>query len=225
MKANNLIRESFWNSYFVITSNRGGGYELDNIIIYGNNGELLLETGCGWFNESNNYTGSINVNNGILKINAGSEEKHKKEQHNFIVKTKESYKDGYTLYIYYKNVNYKPIEIVKESLFIELKYQLFDNVDRTYSKAIGQSKKFSDAVYNELRKEIEKTNGDCYKYDNNISELEQHLKDIKKLMKKYEKTKELEKEFSIEKFIDGTSTNEENNIEIFRNNKKMIKEG
>ena len=128
----NLQNTTFWNSYFVDTNNRGGGYELDNIIIYDDNGDLLLETGCGWFNESNNYTGSVNVDGGILKINTGTEEKHTKEKHNFIIKTRDSYKEGYTLYIYYKNVNYKPIAIVKESLFIELKYQLYQWAVKKY---------------------------------------------------------------------------------------------
>lgn len=219
---NNLIRDSFWNSYFIQTSNRGGGYELDNIIIYNDNGDLLLETGCGWFNESNNYTGSVNVDGGILKINTGTENKHIKEKHNFIIKTKDSYKDGYTLYIYYKNVNYKPLEIVKESLFIELKYQLFNNTDRTYSKAIGQSKKYSDDVYCELTKELKDTEYNSYRYKDHMDELNDHIKAIKKLMKKYETVKETEKNYPIDTFIDGTNTEKTNNIKIYQNNKKMM---
>lgn len=219
---NNLIKDSFWNSYFIQTSNRGGGYELDNIIIYNDNGDLLLETGCGWFNESNNYTGSVNVDGGILKINTGTENKHIKEKHNFIIKTKESYKDGYTLYIYYKNVNYKPLEIVKESLFIELKYQLFNNTDRTYSKAIGQSKKYSDDVYRELTKELKDTEYNSYRYKDHMDELNDHIKAIKKLMKKYQTVKETEKNYPIDTFIDGTNTEKNSNNEIYKNNKKMM---
>ena len=219
---NNLIRDSFWNSYFIQTSNRGGGYELDNIIIYNDNGDLLLETGCGWFNESNNYTGSVNVDGGILKINTGTENKHIKEKHNFIIKTKDSYKDGYTLYIYYKNVNYKPLEIVKESLFIELKYQLFNNTDRTYSKAIGQSNRYSDDVYRELTKELKDTEYNSYRYKDHMDELNDHIKTIKKLIKKYETVKETEKNYPIDTFIDGTNTEKTNNIKIYQNNKKMM---
>lgn len=218
----NLIRDSFWNPYFIQTSNRGGGYELDNIIIYNDDGDLLLETGCGWFNESNNDTGSVNVDGGILKINAGTENKHIKEKHNFIIKTKESYKDGYTLYIYYKNVNYKPLDIVKESLFIELKYQLFNNTDRTYSKAIGQSNRYSDDVYRELTKELKETENSSYRYKDHMDELNDHIKTIKKLIKKYETVKETEKSYPIDTFIDGTNTEKTNNIKIYQNNKKMM---
>lgn len=220
----NLQKTNFWNSYFVDTSNRGGGYELDNIIIYDDNGDLLLETGCGWFNESNNYTGSVNIDGGILKINTGTEEKHTKEKHNFIIRTRDSYKEGYTLYIYYKNVNYKPIAIVKESLFIELKYQLFNNTDRTYSKAIGQSKKYSDAICWELRKEIKATDDDGFKYDRDMSGLHEHIKNIKKLIKKYETVKEAEKNYPIDTFIDGTNTEKTSNINIYKNNKKLLEE-
>lgn len=219
---NNLIRESFWNSYFVQTSNRGGGYELDNIIIYNDNGDLLVKTGCGWFNESNNYTGSVNIDGGILKINNGTENKHIQKKDNFIIKTKESYKDGYTLYIYYKNVNYIPLEIVKESLFIELKYQLFNNADIIYSKAIGQSNRYSDAVYNELTKELKDTENSSYKYKNNMDELNDHIKNIKKLIKKYQTVKETEKNYPIDAFIDGTSTEKENNMKIYKNNKNIM---
>ena len=217
---NNLIRDTYWNPYFANT-NRGNGYELDNIIIYNDYG-VLIETGCGWFNESNNNTGSTTVKNDIIKANKGTEEKHKKEHHNFIIKTEESYKDGYTLYIYYKNIDYKVVKIEKRSLFIEIDYQLFDNKSKTYSKAIGQSKKFSDAIYWELRKELKETESDSFKYDNNMESLEEHLKNIKKLMKKYNKMKEEEKSYSIEKFIDTTATEKNSNLESFKNNMMLL---
>lgn len=223
---NNLQKTSYWNPYFVDT-NRGGGFELNNIIIYNEDG-ILIETGCGWFSESNNHTEG-NVNGGILKINTGTEEKHKKEKHNFIIKDNDcSYKDNvYTLYIYYKNVNYKPIAIVKNSLFIEVEYQLFNNENKKYSKAIGQSKKYSDAIYWDLRHEIKATDDDGFKYDRDMSGLHEHLKNIKKLIKKYEKTKEAEKDFPIDAFIDGTNTEKNSNNESYKNNKKMLeaKEG
>lgn len=222
---NNLQKTSYWNPYFVDTNNRGGSYELNNIIIYNENG-ILIETGCGWFNESNNHTDGVNVDGGILKINTGTESKHITEKHNFIIKDREcSYKDDvYILYIYYKNINYKPIAIVKRSLFIEIDYQLFNNTEKTYSKAIGQSKKYSDAVYWELRKELKATDDDGFKYDRDMESLKTHIKNINKLIKKYEKTKEVEKDYPIDAFIDGTNTEKNSNNESYINNKKMLEE-
>lgn len=224
MKEKKLVKESYWNPYFVNTSNRGGHYELDNIVIYNEKG-LLIETGCGWFNESNNHTENTEIKNDILKINTGTEEKHIKEKHNFIIKTKNSYKDGYTLYLYYKNINYKPVAIVKRSLFVEVDYQLFNNNEKTYSKAIGNSRKYSQEIYSELRKEIEKTEKNTYRYDEHMEELEQQLKNIKKLMKKYEKIKEEEKNYSIDKFVTGTATDKTQNKESYKNNIEMLESG
>lgn len=221
---NNLQKTSYWNPYFADTNR--GMYELNNIIIYNEDG-ILIETGCGWFNESNNHTEDANIDGGILKINSGTESKHLKEKNNFIIKDNNcSYKDNvYILYIYYKNINYKPIAIVKNSLFVEVEYQLFNNTDKKYSKAIGQSKKYSDAVYWELRNEIKETENDGFKYDRDMESLKQHLKNINKLIKKYEKTKEVEKSYPIDAFIDGTNTEKNSNNESYKNNKKLLEEG
>lgn len=218
---NNLQKTSYWNQY-VVDTNRGGEFEISNIFIYNEDG-ILIETGWGWFSEPDNHTEG-NIDGGILKINTGTEKKHIAEKHNFIIKDNErSYKDNvYKLYIYYKNVNYKPIEIVKNSLFVEVKYQLFNNKEKTYSKAIGQSNKYSKAIYWDLRNEIKATDGDAYKYDCDMSGLYEHLKNIKKLIKKYEKTKEAEKEFPLDAFINDTNTNKNSNNESYKNNKKLL---
>lgn len=220
---NNLQKTSYWNPYFVDTNR--GMYELNNIIIYNDDG-ILIETGCGWFNESNNHTDGVNVNGGILKINSGTESKHIKEKHNFIIKDKDcSYKENvYILYVYYKNINYKPIAIVKNSLFVEIQYQLFNNTEKTYSKAIGQSNKYSDAIYWELRHEIKAADDDGYKYNRDMQPLKQHIKNINKLIKKYELTKEAEKSYPLDTLINATSTEKDVNMESYKNNKILLKE-
>lgn len=220
---NNLQKTSYWNPYFVDTNR--GMYELNNIIIYNDDG-ILIETGCGWFNESNNHTDGVNVNGGILKINSNTESKHIKEKHNFIIKDKDcSYKENvYILYVYYKNINYKPIAIVKNSLFVEIQYQLFNNTEKTYSKAIGQSNKYSNAIYWELRHEIKAADDDGYKYDHDMQPLKQHIKNINKLIKKYELTKEAEKSYPLDTLINATSTEKDVNMESYKNNKNLLKE-
>jgi hypothetical protein len=213
---NYLLKENYWNSYFAIT-NKGQAFELDNIIIYNEKGNLI-ETNSGWFNESNNTTGEKQLTSDILKINTGNEEKHKKEKHNFIVKTQSSYKDGYTLYIYYKNIDYKFIGIEKDSLFLNIKYQLFNDDTKTYEKAIGHTKKFSQEIYYKLTAEIKQTEYDTFKYDRNIDALNEHLKNINKLKNKMLKMQEEEKNYSFEKLIGDTGTYEKENQEEYKNN-------
>jgi len=208
-----------WNPYFVDLGSNG--YELSNIIIYNDDG-ILIETGHGWFDESNNHTPNPEIDGTCYKIRAGYENKHQKEHHNFIIKDNScTYKDGYTLFIYYKNVNYKPIKIERKSLFIEIDYTLFNN-EKIYSKAIGQSNKFSNDIYWELRKEIKATDDDGFKYDRTFEELEKHLKNIKKLMKKYIQVKQEEESYPIDAFINSTCTETTSNQESYKNNIKIL---
>ena len=219
---NNLLKQNYWNSYFAKT-NKGQVYELDNIIIYNEQGKLI-ETSHGWFDESNNYTGEQTVKNDILKVNVGNEEKHIKEKHNFLVKTQESYKDAYTLYIYYKNIDYQFKAFTKDSLFINIEYTLFNNHEKVYSNAIGQSNKFSQAVYWKLREELKQAEYDAFKYDKHIEELDKHIKNLKKLAKQFVKVQEEEKNYPFESFINDTSKYKAICQEMYDNNKKLQEE-
>jgi hypothetical protein len=211
---NNLMKTKYWNPYFARINKNF--YELDQIIIYNEDG-VLVKTNSGWFNESNNNTGDKYIGE-IKKINKNNIEKHLKEKNNFIIKnTNTNFENRYILYIYYKNINYKFIDL-KLAYFLEVRYTLFNDDSKIYSKAIGTKNKISQSInYNKIYKCI-----DSMKY-NDVVELKEKIKELNKIIKEYEKAKIFEDSLTIDsKELNKIYFDDEDVQNIINNNKKLM---
>lgn len=193
----NLIRTCNWYNPMTAITEKGDGYELDNIIIYNESG-VLIETKKGWFDNSNN---NFEEGDG-LEIKPSIKRKNKinfESKENFVVKSEEkSYRDiqKYTLYIYYKNVNYKYNGLTLDSLFLNLNYSILDQFN--YYVVIGDRNAKSYLIeYNEELQEAMKKI-DHYNFSYKGAEFQKALKTIAKYQKEYEKAKEYEKTLTVD---------------------------
>ena len=211
----NLIAQSYWNPFTAIATN-SKGYELDDIIIYNESG-IIAETGCGWFKEQYNNNNSFKEGSTIDPIHLRkSVDLTKKE--NFIVKDNDrTYETRYVLYIYYKNVNFKALEVKTGSCWIEGIYTL-DLPEKTIicDQLFGKTDMKSDKIKYQYYKTIEDLEKQKY---NGSDELLKAIKKLEKEVKQFEKMKIQEKEDinkNIYEFI------YECNINIYDNFIKMM---
>lgn len=186
----NLIAQSWWNPFTALATNNKG-YELNNVIIYNEDG-IIVETGCGWFREqySNNNTFKDGATIDAIHLRK-SIDLTKKE--NFIIKDSErSYETRYILYIYYKNVNFKALEIKRDGLWIEGLYQI-ELPEKTVicEQMFGKTEMKSDNIKYQYYKTIE--NLEKQKFSK-PDELLKAIKKLEKEVKQYEKMKIQEKE-------------------------------
>lgn len=211
----NLLSQSYWNPFMAIATNNKG-YELDNIIIYNEDG-IITQTGGGWFREQYNNNNTFKEGTTIDPIHLRkSVDLTKKE--NFIIKdTERTYETRYVLYIYYKNVNFKALEVKKDGFWIEGIYTL-DLPEKTITcdQCFGKTNMKSDNIKYQYYKTIEDLEKQKY---NGSDELLKAIKKLEKEVKQFEKMKIQEKEDinrNIYEFI------YECNIDIYNNFIKMI---
>lgn len=213
----NLIRTCNWYNPMTAITEKGDGYELDNIIIYNENG-VLIETKKGWFDNSNNNFeegDGLEITPAIkrkIKVNFESKE-------NFVIKSEEkSYRDmqKYTLYIYYKNVNYKYNGMTLDNIFLNLNYSILNKYN--YYVVIGDRNAASYKIeYNEELQEAMKKI-DHYTFTYKGEELQEALKTISKYQKEYEKAKEYEKTLTVDNWQELIRENDREKLE---NNKNL----
>lgn len=186
----NLIAQSYWNPFTAIATNNKG-YELDNIIIYNESG-IIAETSCGWFREQYN-------NNNTFKDSATIDPIHLRKsvdltkKENFIIKDNDrTYETRYILYIYYKNVNFKALEIKTDGFWIEGFYQI-ELPEKTIicDQMFGKTEMKSDSIKYQYYKTIEDLEKQKY---NGSDELLKAIKKLEKEVKQYQKMKIQEKE-------------------------------
>lgn len=215
----NLISQTWWNPFTAVATN-GNGYELDAIIFYNENGELA-QTNGGWFQERYNNNNSFKEGATISEIHLRKNVDFSKKE-NFIVKDNErTYETRYKLYIYYKNVNFKPLEITSGNYFIEGLYSIeLPEKSIVCEDVYGNTQTKSDAIkytYYKTIEEIEKQ-----KYSSNINELKKLIKKLNKQIKQYEEMKEKEPE-DIKNNIDPYLY--ENGRKMFYNFKNLLEKG
>lgn len=218
MKNNNIIRTSQWYNPFTAITEKGEAFELDNIIIYSEEG-ALIETDCGWFRNGNNE-----IEDGLevkpikrkIKVDFTSKE-------NFVAKSdKKDYKfdSKYTLYLYYKNIDYKYNGLSLTSLFLNINYTILGGQVSSYM-VIGDREKKSDSIqYADELKEAMK-NIDNYNFDQHGDILEKSIKTIQKYKKAFDKAKEYEKTLTIDNWQELIR---ESCKKYLENNKKLIQE-
>lgn len=192
---------------------------LDNIVIYNENG-VLINTDLGYF-ESNIDNETIKGEINFLRTD-NQKQKAIANKENFVVKSEPKdykFEVNNTLYIYYKNINYKVTSIEKDNVFLNVNYTIFDKYKE--SLPIGNLTKKSDSImYNDIYNNIEKLEKE--KYSKDFEKLTNIMNDIKKAMKKYKKIQEEEKQYPIEKLINATRNDEQLNREIYINNLKLL---
>ena len=217
MKENNLIKSADWyNPYYAMIG--GVGYEISNIIIYNDNGEMLVETGRGWFDESNNYLGNCYIGEIVRKNKISFT-----QNINFIVKDNDTYKDKtYVLYIYYKNINYNFVGFELNNYWLEVNYTIFDNYK--LNAIIGKRNIKSYAIKYSIDNYVKKLNS--YTLDSHIDEFDNNLKMVKKIRNDYIKLKEIENNYSVdnEEDIKKCLYDNEKCISMYENNKRLVSE-
>ncbi len=207
----NLITQSYWNPFTAIATN-GKGYELDNIVIY-TEGGILAESGCGWFKEQYNNNNSFKEGATIEDIHLRKAVDFSKKE-NFIVKDNDrTYETRYILYIYYKNVNFKAIELKKGSFWIEGIYSIeLPEKTITCTELFGKTEMKSDEIKHKYYKTIEELEKE--KYSSDIDNLKSIVKRLNKEIGQFEKMKIQEKEDILEDIIPFIY---ENAIDIYNN--------
>lgn len=211
----NLKRISNWVNPMQAITNKGEVFELDNIIIYSDNG-ILIETGRGWFDHGNNdIIDGLEIKPEIvkkLKIDFNCKQ-------NFIVRSEQKeyrFDRKYTLYLYYKNINYKFEGLTLDCLFLNLNYSILNNY-KNYI-VIGDREKKSDSIQysDKLKENLKKI--DSYHFDCKPEEFKKALKEIAKIHKEFEKVKEAEKLLTVNDYQslirDSAKTMLENNKKI-----------
>ena len=193
-KKNNLLKQAAWYNVYCAIDEKGNSYELENIIIYSDDG-VLLETDRGWFG-NNNDLGDVAI--GTIKRRMKKDFSRKE---NFIIKEeKKSYRidNKYTLYIYYKNINCNFIGYSIDSLFLKTNFTILDNYK--IDDVIGFTKnKSNNIVYsNELKEAFEKINS--YNFERHPEELEKAIKLIKEKQKQYKKALEEEENYTLKDY-------------------------
>ena len=213
----NLIRSCCWYNPMTALTEKGESFELDNIIIYNERG-ILIETKKGWLDDGNN---NFNEGEGLeikpaikrkIKVNFESKE-------NFVAKSEEKsyrYDQRYTLYIYYKNIDYKYEGLTLDNIFLNLNYSILNQYN--YSIVIGDRNAKSYKIeYDEKLQEALKT-VDHYNFCYKGEELQKALKTIAKYQKEFEKVKEYEKTLTIDNWQELIRESEK---EILENNKNL----
>lgn len=209
----NLIREcSFWNPMTAVTKDLKS-YELDNIIIYSEKG-ALIETDCGWFHHSNNDLDGVEIKPEIIrktKIDFTKKE-------NYVIKSpKKSYYDDnkrYTLYLYYKNINYKFDGLTLDGLFLNINYSIFDGY-KSYMVIGDRHTKSYDIKYS-IDDDIK--NLTSYTMENHPEEFENALKSLAKKQKEFQKVKAEENVRTVD---DIEKTIRESCREYLKNNQEL----
>lgn len=211
----NLERIANWFNPMQAITNKGEAFELDNIIIYSENG-ILIETKCGWFDHGNNdIIDGLEIKPEIvkkLKIDFNCKQ-------NFIVRSEQKeyrFDRKYTLYLYYKNINYKFEGLTLDNLFLNLNYSILNNY-KNYI-VIGDREKKSDSIQysDKLKENFKKI--DPYHFDCKPEEFKKALKEIAKIHKEFEKVKEAEKLLTVN---DYQSLIRDNAKTMLENNKKI----
>ena len=190
----NLSKQNEWYNTYVAIDEKGNAYELENIIIYSENG-VLLETDRGWFGD-NNRLGDVAI--GTIKRRM-KRDFSKKE--NFIIKEeKKNYRidHNYTLYIYYKNINCNFIGYSIDSLFLRTNFTILDNYK--IDDVIGFTKNKSNGIAysEELKEAYEKV--DSYNFQYHPEELEKAIKLIGEKQKEYKKALEEEENYTLKDY-------------------------
>lgn len=211
----NLERIANWFNPMQAITNKGEAFELDNIIIYSENG-ILIETKRGWFDHGNNdIIDGLEIKPEIvkkLKIDFNCKQ-------NFIVRSEQKeyrFDRKYTLYLYYKNINYKFEGLTLDNLFLNLNYSILNNY-KNYI-VIGDREKKSDSIQysDKLKENFKKI--DSYHFDCKPEEFKKALKEIAKIHKEFEKVKEAEKLLTVN---DYQSLIRDNAKTMLENNKKI----
>lgn len=192
---------------------------LDNIVIYNENG-ILINTDFGYFESSiDNETIKGNVN--FLRTE-NQKQKAITNKENFVIKSESKeykYEVNNTLYIYYKNIDYKVISIEKDKVFLNVNYMIF-NKYKEYLPIGNLTRKSDSILYSDVYGNIEKLEKE--KYTKDFEKLTTIMNNIKQSMKKYKKIQEEEKNYPIDKLISATRNDEELNKEIYINNLKLL---
>lgn len=216
MKNLNLVRTSrMWNPLTAITE-KGQAFELDNIIIYSENG-VLIETDRGWFGSGNNE-----IEEGV-KIFPEIKRKLKidfTKKENYVIKSEpKDYRieQHYTLYLYYKNVNYNFEGLTLDNLFLNLNYNILNGTIKTYMVIGDRDKKSHKIEYTEeLQEAFEKI--DHYNFTYHSDEFLKATKTLQKYLKKYEKAKEYEKTLTVDNYNELLR---KDCINVLENNQKI----
>lgn len=217
-KEKNLIRSCNWYNPLTAITEKGEAFELDNIIIYSENG-ALIETGRGWFDHGNN---SIKEDEG-LTITPAIKRKTKIDfncKQNYIVRSEEkSYRIDrrYTLYLYYKNVNYKYEGLTLDNLFLNLNYNILNGEIKSYIVVGDRDRKSYKIKYDdELQQAFKDVSS--YNFDYSGEKLLKAIETIKKQYKKFVAAKEYEKKLTV---ADYKELVRELAVEYLENNQKL----
>lgn len=213
---NNLTHDCKWYNPFTAITKDLKGYEIDNIIIYNERG-VLIQTGRGWFDteySSNNCIDGLEITPEIIrKIKVDFTKKD-----NFIIKSEQQcYYDNtrYTLYLYYKNIDYKYLGLSLDNCFLYINYQFLDYKSKMVignRDSKSNEIEYSDDLKNALQK------FDTYNFTRHFNELEQAIKTIKKYHNDYIKQKEIENNYTTD---DYKKIIYNKYIDLLENNKKL----
>lgn len=190
----NLLKQNEWYNPYVAIDEKENGYELENIIIYSENG-ILLETDKGWFGNNNNL-GNIAI--GTIKRRMKKDFSRKE---NFIIKEEQkSYRidNKYTLYIYYKNINCNFIGYSIDSLFLRANFTILDNYKIDDVIGFVKNKSNEIAYSDELKEAYKKV--DSYNFEYHPEELEKAITLIREKQKEYKKALEEEANYTLKDY-------------------------
>lgn len=190
----NLLKQNEWYNPYIAIDEKANCYELENIIIYSENG-VLLETDRGWFGD-NNRLGDVAI--GAIKRRM-KRDFSKKE--NFIIKEEQkSYRidNRYTLYIYYKNINCNFIGYSIDGLFLNTNFTILNNYKIDDVIGFVNNKSNGIAYSDELKEAYEKV--DSYNFQYHPEELENAIKLIREKQKQYKRALEEEENYTLKDY-------------------------
>ena len=190
----NLVKQNEWYNSYNAIDEKGNCYELENIIIYSENG-VLLETDRGWFGD-NNRLGDVAI--GTIKRRM---KRDFLKRENFIIKEeKKSYRidHNYTLYVYYKNINCNFIGYSIDSLFLRTNFTILNNYKIDDVIGFVKNKSNGIAYSDELKEAYEKV--DSYNFQYHPEELEKAIKLIREKQKEYKKALEEEENYTLKDY-------------------------